>query len=70
MNIQIFINMVPILIMTEDRGNDTFSIDEGRLGESHLLQTGVNPFMPTVPTFSVRETDVSRTANVGTVGKN
>ena len=26
--------------------------------------------MPTVPTFAVRETDVSRTANVGTVGKN
>ena len=30
-----------------------------------------NPFMPTVPTFAVRETLVSRTANVvGTVGKN
>ena len=26
--------------------------------------------MPTVQTFVVRETDVSRTANVGTVGKN
>ena len=26
-------------------------------------------FLPTVPTFAVRETDVSRTANVGTVGK-
>ena len=26
--------------------------------------------MPTVPTFAVRETDVSRTANVGTVGMN
>ena len=26
----------------------------------------LNPFMPTVPTFAVRETDVSRTANVGT----
>ena len=26
--------------------------------------------MPTVPTFAVRETDFSRTANVGTVGKN
>ena len=24
--------------------------------------------MPTVPTFAVRKTDVSRTANVGTVG--
>ena len=30
----------------------------------------MNPFMPTVPTFAVRETFVSRTANVGTVGKN
>ena len=30
----------------------------------------VNPFMPTVPTFAVRETDVSQTANVGTVGMN
>ena len=30
----------------------------------------LNPFMPTVPTFAVRETDVSRTANVGTVGMN
>jgi len=29
-----------------------------------------NPFMPIVPTFAVRETHVSRTANVGTVGKN
>ena len=29
-----------------------------------------DPFMPTVPTFAVRETDVSRTANVGTVSKN
>ena len=29
-----------------------------------------NPFLPTVPTFAVRETDVSRTANVVTVGKN
>ena len=27
-------------------------------------------FMPTIPTFAVRETSVSRTANVGTVGKN
>ena len=26
--------------------------------------------MPTVPTFAVREIDVSRTANVGTVGMN
>ena len=26
----------------------------------------LNPFMPTVPTFAVRETLVSRTANVGT----
>ena len=26
----------------------------------------INPFIPTVPTFAVRETDVSRTANVGT----
>ena len=26
--------------------------------------------MPTVQTFAVRETNVSRTANVGTVGKN
>ena len=26
--------------------------------------------MPTVPTYAVRETDVSRTAYVGTVGKN
>ena len=24
----------------------------------------LNPFMPTVPTFAVRETDVSRTVNV------
>ena len=31
---------------------------------------GINPFMPTVPTFAVRETDVSQTANVGTVGMN
>ena len=30
----------------------------------------LNPFMLTVPTFAVRETSVSRTANVGTVGKN
>ena len=29
-----------------------------------------NPFLPTVPTFAVRETSVSRTANVGTVGMN
>ena len=28
----------------------------------------INPFMPTVPTFAVRETNVSRTENVGTVG--
>ena len=26
--------------------------------------------MPTVPTFAVRETDVSRTENVGTMGMN
>ena len=30
----------------------------------------LNPFLPTVPTFTVRETSVSRTANVGTVGRN
>ena len=30
----------------------------------------VNPFMPTVQIFAVQETDVSRTANVGTVGMN
>ena len=30
----------------------------------------LNPFLPTVPTFVVRETDVSRTAGVGTVGMN
>jgi len=30
----------------------------------------VNPFFPTVPTFAVWETSVSRTANAGTVGKN
>ena len=30
----------------------------------------LNPFLPTVPTFAVRETDVSRTANVWTVGMN
>ena len=30
----------------------------------------IDPFLPTVPTFAVRETDVSRTANVGTVGMN
>ena len=30
----------------------------------------LNQFLPTVPTFAVRETLVSRTANVGTVGKN
>ena len=30
----------------------------------------LNPFLPTIPTFAVRETVVSRTANVGTVGKN
>ena len=29
-----------------------------------------NLFMPTIPTFAVRETSVSRTANVGTVGMN
>ena len=29
-----------------------------------------NQFLPTVPTFAVRETSVSRTANVGTVGMN
>ena len=29
-----------------------------------------NPFLPTVPTFAVRETSVSRIANVETVGKN
>ena len=29
-----------------------------------------NQFLPTVPTFAVRETDVCRTANVGTLGKN
>ena len=29
-----------------------------------------NPFLPTVPTFAVREADVSRTANVETVGMN
>jgi len=29
----------------------------------------LNPFMPTVQTFAVRETSVFRTANVGTVGK-
>ena len=54
----------------------------------HVLIHPFNPFMPTVPTFAVRETNVfrqngapevpplcretsvSRTANVGTVGKN
>ena len=30
----------------------------------------VNPFLPTVQTFAVRETSVSRTANVWTMGKN
>ena len=30
----------------------------------------LNPFLPIVPTFAVRETLVSRTENVGTVGKN
>ena len=30
----------------------------------------INPFMPTVRTFAVRETRVSRTANIGTVGMN
>ena len=29
-----------------------------------------NPFLLTVPTFALRETSVSRTANVGTVGIN
>ena len=29
-----------------------------------------NPFMPNVPTFAVRETEVSRTANVWAVGMN
>ena len=29
-----------------------------------------NPFTPTVPPFAVRETNLSRTANVGTVGMN
>ena len=32
--------------------------------------TVFNPFFPTIPTFAVRETSVSRTANVGTVGIN
>ena len=30
----------------------------------------INPFMPTIPTFAVRETLVSRTANVGKMGMN
>ena len=38
--------------------------------KSKTVKTSLNTFMPTVPTFAVRETDVSRTANVGTVGKN
>ena len=29
-----------------------------------------NQFLPILPTFAVRETDVSRTANVGRMGKN
>jgi len=37
---------------------------------SALPRDKINPFLPTVPTFAVRETDVSRTANVGTVGMN
>jgi len=39
--------------------------------QGHTSASGcLNPFMPTVPTFAVRETSVSRTANVGTVAKN
>ena len=30
----------------------------------------LTPFLPTVPTFAVRDTHVSRTANVGTVSMN
>ena len=33
-------------------------------------QMVLNPFLPTVATFAVRETDVFRTTNVGTVGMN
>ena len=40
------------------------------LNDSKQFGDSFNPFMPTVQTFAVRETSVSRTANVGTVGKN
>ena len=36
-----------------------------RLVSVGIMDKGFNPFMPTVPTFAVRETSVSRTANVG-----
>jgi len=37
---------------------------------SQHIRAPINTFLPTVPTFAVRETTVSRTANVGMVGKN
>ena len=47
-----------------------FSESVLHITQAGFLYRGINPFMPTVPTFAVQETDVSRTANVGTVGKN
>ena len=38
--------------------------------EKLQIKSQFNPFMPNVPTFAVRETSVSRTANVGTMGMN
>jgi len=37
---------------------------------SQHIRAPINTFLPTVPTFAVRETTVSLTANVGTVGMN
>ena len=38
--------------------------------QPYSAYVSIQPFLPTVSTFALRETDVSRTANVGTVGKN
>ena len=52
---------------TEERGaatRDRGGRQCGLCGGAIQLYWDINPFMPTVPTFAVRETDVSRTANV------
>ena len=47
-----------------------FSEKKSQGSDKELGSIIFNQFLPTVSTFAVRETSVSRTANVGTVGMN